>query len=870
MFNSFFRTAKMRELTAKLEALDKSQAVIEFNMDGTIITANQNFLATLGYTLDEIQGKHHSMFVENAYKNSNEYSEFWAKLNRGIYQAAEYKRIGKAGKEVWIQASYNPILNAKGKPFKVVKYATDTTKQKIQNADYAGQIEAIGKSQAMIEFQMDGTIINANQNFLSTFGYALDEVQGKHHSMFIEPAYKNSIEYKQFWDSLNRGEYQTAEYKRIGKGGKEVWIQASYNPIMDLNGKPFKVVKYATDITSEVAKRLEIELLSMVANETDNSVVITDKDQKIEYVNPGFTKVTGYTFEEVRGKKPGDFLQGPLTDPKTKQEIREAIHAQKPLYCEILNYNKKGSSYWVSLAINPVFNKDGKLERFISIQSDVTATKQKALESSMQLDAISRTQAVIEFNMDGTVITANKNFLTLMGYTLDEIKGRHHSLFVDSDHASSVEYRQFWETLNRGQYIQGEFKRKTKDGRVVYIQASYNAINDLSGKPLKIVKYASDYTSAAITRIENEKGMKEAVSVLTDMSAGNLTNKMAGEYVGTFSDIQNSINSTIDKLIDTVKHIQETAASVNSAANEIAIGSSDLSMRTEQQASSLEETAASMEEITGTVKQNSQNAKNANELSTNASTIADAGGKVVAEAVLAMGSIEKSSQKISDIIGVIDEIAFQTNLLALNAAVEAARAGDAGKGFAVVASEVRALAGRSASASKEIKTLINESAVQVKTGAQLVNQAGETLKGIVGSVKQVANIVSEIASASAEQSTGIDEINSAVTQMDEATQQNAALVEENTAAAQSMIEQAKILEKLIQFFKVEEGGEETFNESAKPFTSPAKLPVKSVRPIAKTNGKALPVRTTAHRTPVLVTKSASANGKGYDQGWEEF
>jgi methyl-accepting chemotaxis protein len=253
------QSERMRaDYAGQIAAIRKTQAVIEFEMDGIILTANDNFLKPMGYTLEEVQGKHHSIFVDDAYRQSAEYRDFWAKLNRGEYHSGEFKRFGKGGKEVWIQASYNPILDSSGKPFKVVKFAIDVTQQKLLNADYAGQISAIHKSQAVIEFQMDGIILIANDNFLGPMGYMLSEVKGKHHSMFVEESYRASAEYREFWEKLNRGEYSAGEFKRIGKGGKEVWIQASYNPILDLNGKPFKVVKYATDVTEQVRTRQEV------------------------------------------------------------------------------------------------------------------------------------------------------------------------------------------------------------------------------------------------------------------------------------------------------------------------------------------------------------------------------------------------------------------------------------------------------------------------------------------------------------------------------------------------------------------------------------------------------------------------------------
>lgn len=241
-----------------LTALHKSQATIEFKMDGTILTANKNFLNALGYTLDEIVGKKHSIFVEAAYKESEEYARFWRELQNGEFQLAQYKRIGKGGKEVWIEASYNPIIGVNGKPYKVVKFATDVTTQKMEYAELLGKINALDRSQATIEFDLDGKVINANKNFLSVLGYNLNEIEGKHHSMFVEQEYKGSLEYKEFWAALNRGEYQSAQYKRIGKGGKEVWIEASYNPIRDLNGKPYKVVKFATDLSGRKAENTKL------------------------------------------------------------------------------------------------------------------------------------------------------------------------------------------------------------------------------------------------------------------------------------------------------------------------------------------------------------------------------------------------------------------------------------------------------------------------------------------------------------------------------------------------------------------------------------------------------------------------------------
>ena len=381
-----------------------------------------------------------------------------------------------------------------------------------------------------------------------------------------------------------------------------------------------------------------------------------------------------------------------------------------------------------------------------------------------------------------------------------------------------------------------------------------------------------------------------SIESLTKLSQGDLMARMEGEYKGDFKDIQTSLNATIDKLKGVVFEIRQSSESVTSASTEISSGSTDLSMRTEQQASSLEETAASMEELTKAVRNNTETSSRASTLAQEAERNAEQGGQVASNAVNAMSEIEKSSAKMADIIGVIDEIAFQINLLALNAAVEAARAGEAGKGFAVVASEVRALAGRSAAASKEIRELISTSTDQVANGAGLVKSAGESLNQILASIKEVSSLMSEIAGASKEQAQGIEEVNSAVAQMDEMTQQNAALVEENTAASQSLVDLASGLTRLINFFNVNDnesksGGGAGHIAAERPVSSHKALPQqpnnsnasktfekpanKNPRPTAAQKTSA-PSKASGASKASAAPSAKAGSGGGYNEGWEEF
>ncbi|HEX7761579.1 MAG TPA: methyl-accepting chemotaxis protein [Caulobacteraceae bacterium] len=418
-------------------------------------------------------------------------------------------------------------------------------------------------------------------------------------------------------------------------------------------------------------------------------------------------------------------------------------------------------------------------------------------ELEAKVAAILRSQAVIEFALDGTVITANDNFLQALGYTANEVVGRHHSIFVDPAEVSGSAYRDFWATLNRGEFVAAKFRRMGKGGREVWIQASYNPLLDDKGRPYKVIKFATDVTAAehdlARRQAEQEASaaaQDEVVSVLASnlsrISQGDLTTRIDTMFEGSYRKVRDDFNSAVASINEAMSRIAAATGGLRASSDEIASATDDLSRRTEQQAAALEETAAALDQITATVQRSAEGAKEASTAATSAREHAAASGKIVQDAVAAMGEIEKSSQQITQIIGVIDEIAFQTNLLALNAGVEAARAGDAGRGFAVVAQEVRALAQRSAEAAKEIKALISSSTTQVASGVRFVGETGDALTQIVTKVTAIDQLILQIAQSSQEQAVGLRQVNVAVNQMDQVTQQNAAMVEEATAAATSL------------------------------------------------------------------------------------
>ncbi len=678
--------SEMENLKSTYSALSRVQAIIEFDLEGNILFANENFLKAIGYELGEIQGYHHRMFCEPEYANSFQYRKFWEKLARGEFEAGEFKRVSKSGKEIWINASYNPIFDSEGKPYKIVKFATDITQQKLQNADFQGKVNAISKSQAVIEFNLDGTILSANENFLATLGYNIDEVKTRHHRMFCPPDYANSESYRSFWQTLNAGQFIAGEFKRVSRDGREIWISASYNPIFDMNGRVFKIVKFATDIT--------------------------------------------------------------------KQKLQNAEY-------------------------------EGKV------------------------NAISKAQAVIEFNLDGTILQANENFLATLGYSLEEIKGRHHRMFCEPETAQSSQYQEFWSRLNAGLFDTGRYKRVGKGGRTIWIQATYNPILDMNNKPYKVVKFATDITKQVELEErtksraqEDQRKVDELLAIVGKASAGDLTCQIKSQGNEAIDQLGNGVAAMIADLRGVISKVVMAVNNLSGSSTTIAERSGNVATGAQALGATVEEMNASIESLTASINSIAQNTKNANSLAQTTQKEADVGAKAISKSVEAMELINKSSEEISEIIKVISEIASQTNLLAFNAAIEAARAGEHGLGFSVVADEVRKLAERSSQATKEISKLINESVKRVTLGSEVSRQAGEAFTKIVGGVEKTTQAISEISAAAEEQLAAAREVSVAIQNIAEETEKSAVASESIANSIQDLMKESTDLTKMVSRFHV--------------------------------------------------------------------
>lgn len=577
----------------------------------------------------------------------------------------EHLSEGKYYRRILEEGMGGIMLNAA----RMINKAVDSFKISMgKNHELISLLKSLDQSQAVIEFNTDGTIITANPNFLQTLGYDLNEIKGQHHRMFVDPAYANSSDYQQFWRELGEGKTQVSEYRRFGKGGKEIYISASYNPVPDVNGKIFKVVKFAIDITE---KKL-----------TEN-----------DYAG--------------------------------------------------------------------------------------------------QLKSLDKSQAVIEFNMDGTITKANPNFLTVMGYTMDEIRGHHHSMFADEVYRSSPEYKEFWDKLNRGEAQFGEFKRINKKGEAVYIQASYNPIPDMNGKPFKVVKFAVDVTAhklAEFARMEAEQREQREKEARSQRVA-----QLIAEFDTNATRTVSTVASASTELSQTAEHMSQLAMDANRQSTEVASASQQASQNVQSVASAAEEMAATVQEISRQVSLSNTMVREAMQKAESA----DASSRELVEMSRAVGAIAD----------LIENIAGQINLLALNATIESARSGEAGKGFAVVANEVKNLATQTAKATEQIRQQLDgvqKTAVDVAdilgSVKESIGKVSESSTTIAAAVEEQSAATHEIVSNMSTATLGVEQINQGIFSIKGGTETTSASTNQVLSAAKMLSEQAEKMDSQVKSF----------------------------------------------------------------------
>ncbi|GAB6898332.1 methyl-accepting chemotaxis protein [Kineosporia succinea] len=511
---------RQTDLEGRVSAINRSQAVIEFALDGTVTAVNDNFLEIMDYERSEVVGFPHRIFVDPDYAESADYQNFWARLRDGEFVSGEFHRVGRDDRDVWLQAAYSPVLDPDGRPWKVIKYALDITAEKKRTAEFEGKVAAIDRSQAVIEFGLDGTVLTANDNFLTIVGYDLDEVVGQQHRMFLAEG-EDTVAYEEFWRRLRRGEFVTGEFRRRTKAGVDVWLRATYNPVMDPDGRPWKVIKYALDVTDEKIRNADYAG-KMTAIDRSQLMVEFDTQGTILGANQNFLDLLGYARHELVGRHHSLLVRPDEAEGPAYQAFWDRLGQGEYHSGEYRRIARDGSEVWIRATYNPVFDPDGNPYKIVKFAVDVTAEKMRNVEMGGQMEAIDRAQAVAEFDLAGKVLAANENFLRTMGYVEDEVLGQPHSMFCSREYVTSDEYRDFWMRLRKGEMIAGRFQRKGKYGRDVYVQASYNPILDVDGKPLRVLEYAYDVSGfvSLQTRLQlKSRAMSEAAQKLAEVTS---------------------------------------------------------------------------------------------------------------------------------------------------------------------------------------------------------------------------------------------------------------------------------------------------------------------------------------------------------------
>lgn len=724
------------EKEARLKALDQVQLVAEFTVEGTFVVVNENFLKLLGCAESEVLGKKFSTLLAEDFSLASSASDFWMKMAEKP-STGEYKFKNKNGVDIWMNASICPLKSATGELYGFVYFGMNITDTK---AELKARTDIMDMTSIVSESNLKGDILSINSKFCEVSQYSSEELIGKPHNTTRHPDVAKEV-FKELWATIGRGKLFRGVIKNRKKDGTPYYVDAVIAPIIGENGKPKKYLGVRYDITEA-----EIERHNMrgVLDAIDSTFAYVEFDPQgiIVNVNKNFTDSMGYTAEEAKGKHHRAFVETTYANSQDYSLFWQELREGKSHSVTCPRLAKDGRTIWLQCVYAPVFDEMKRVVKVIKIASNVTGEKMKA-------DAISKSQAVVEFTLEGNVLAANENFLATTGYTLDEIKGRHHRMFCNDTYTNSMDYREFWMKLSRGEPQTGRYQIYARGGKSLWLQATYNPNFDKYGKPCGVTTFGND--------ISIQVEVEETVS------------RLATEFSVSTKQIS-------DKAIGVARGAQSLGATT-------------------------EEMNASIEELTASINSIAQNSKNTDLVAKATHQEAEAGAKAITKAIEAMDLISKSSEDIGEIVKVISEIAGQTNLLAFNAAIEAARAGEHGLGFSVVADEVRKLAERSSQATKEISKLINESTKRVAQGSEISKQAGAAFEKIVTGVNKTTQAISEVSCAADEQLAAAREISSAILHIAEETEKSAEASGSIADSTQDLTTGAEELKKTVEKFK---------------------------------------------------------------------
>ena len=677
-------------------------------------------------------------------------------------------------------------------------------------------VDAISKAQAMLELTVDGFLLSAYERVCSLMGYTPQELEGQHHSIFVAPTDRESAEYRQFLERLARGEHVSGQYKRLAKDGRVLWVQSVCAPADGQDGKPGTVFELMTDITPARAERdhlaAELKVRTDIMNVTS---IVSEADKKgdILSINQKFTEISKYSTEELIGR-PHNTTRHPDMPKETFKALWSTIGRGEMFRGIIKNRAKDGTPYYVDAVIAPIMGENGKPMKYLGVRYDITAAELERQNARGILAAIDASFAFVEFDLGGHVLSANSNFLDVLGFRREEIIGKHHRLFVDPAFAGTPAYEQFWRDLNAGASQSDVFKRITKSGQEAWIQAIYAPVKDEMDRVVKIIKIAIDVTKQKNGEIDLRSKVADMLVVVEAASKGDLTRTVTvrgtdpigqmGEGLSRFlDDLRSSIGAmggtattlaaAAEELSTVSRQMSETADGTSAQATVVSAASEQVSMNVSTVATATEEMSASIREISSNT--------------TDAASVAAHAVKVAELTNMKVAKLGESSAQIGKVVKVITSIAQQTNLLALNATIEAARAGEAGKGFAVVANEVKELAKETAKATEDISQKIeaiqsdtNGAVLAIREIGDIINRIAEIQSTIASAVEEQTATTNEMGRNVSEAAKGSAEIAQNITGVAKAASETSQGANDSLDAATELARMASELQSLVQRF----------------------------------------------------------------------